>query len=193
MGGAEAGSRAARIVLTGAPCADKSTLAAAMKGRGFGVVEDTARRVVAAALRGDCLTPHVRDTPITRDLADLVLSQQVAAESEMRPETSYALDRFVGDCAVFRGYHRFDSGPWEALNLRSRYDVVLLLESLPFIEDEVRDRSDIGAREVLVDRLRSALVGPGYLVLDVPVAPIPARLSFIVAAIEATHSSHTAR
>lgn len=164
------------IVITGAPCAGKTTTLSVFADEGYRVVHEVAREYIEDELRrGRSLAEIRRDeAAFQRGLIELKLR----VEDQLPPNEIVLLDRAIPDSLA---YFRIAGLPTEELDpvigIR-RYQAVLLFERLPMISDGVRTEDDAAAtaleRWIEADYRRL-----GYAVTRVPVMPIADRVALV--------------
>ena len=170
-------------VLTGGPCAGKTTTVEALRERGHMVQPEPGRIYFEAKLaEGKTVEELLSDMPkLERD----ILVQHVALERGFRSDVTLFLDRGIPDCLA---YYRIYQVP-EDKELRSAlesaiYRKVFLLELIEtFVNDAVRVETPEQARAIH-EAIRTAYTERGYEVIDVPVMPIAERTDFILARID---------
>ena len=166
-------------VLTGGPCAGKTTLILELKKRGYSVLEESARAVIDEMLAEGKTLADIRNDE--GGFQKAVLRRKVTAEAEVPDDTICFFDRAVPDSIA---YYRENSIPeddelWNACRA-SRYAKIFLLDLLPLVIDEARNESpELAARiQAALDRGYHEL---GYEPVSVSVMPVKERADFILA------------
>lgn len=165
-------------VLTGGPCAGKTTLIFELEKRGYGVVPEPARIIIDRKLaEGQTIGEIVTDPDW---LPSVVRLARQSAE-EIPPEQESFFDRGVHDSFA---YYKLNGRPVDE-TLRSaadaiRYKKVFLLDLVDFINDEARSETPEEARK-LHELIREGYESNGYEVIPVPVLPVPERADFVLA------------
>ncbi len=175
------------FVLTGGPCAGKSTLLAELARRGFPVIQEAARGVI---LEGR-LTPSRDPLEFQRE----VLRRQLAWERCAPPGTVFA-DRGVGDHFGYLEHYRIHRGldlsapfsgelasAWE--EARPRYGAVFLLERSPRFTPASYRREAEAEAEAIHRAIVEAYRARHPRVVDVAWGPIEERAEKVMAFAEA--------
>jgi predicted ATPase len=166
-------------VLTGGPCAGKTTLILELKKRGYSVLEESARAVIDEMLSEGKTLETIRSDEGAFQKA--VLRRKVDLEANIPQDGIIFLDRAIPDSIA---YYRENQVPedeelWNACRA-ARYAKVFLLDLLPPVPDGVRNESpELAARlQGALDRGYHEL---GYEPVRVPVMPVKERTDFILA------------
>lgn len=172
------------VVISGCSGGGKSTLLAELKRRGYAVVEEPGRRVVARELNGDGRAlPWVDGAAFARKAIELSLEDRSAAEQRTGwvffdrglIDAAAALQHFTGEPALaeLRSKHRYNENvfmtpPWPEI----------------YITDEERRH---GLRDAIAeyDRLCEAYPSIGYEISLLPKIDVQGRADFILAALRA--------
>jgi len=161
------------IVLTGGPCAGKSTLVALLEGLGHPVVHEKAAEVIAEGKK----LPWVDAAAFRQE----VLYRQLDSENALGSHTCLPFeDRGVYDgiaycIATGVEVHAFFQGVDS-----HRYSLVFLLEGLPFwVNDGVR-YEEPAFTSMITSILEQVYRDKGARVVRVPFMPVPDRLGFIL-------------
>ncbi len=169
-----------RYVLTGGPCAGKTTLIEELALRGYATVAEAARLVIEEELAAGHTLGHIRSHP---DWFQKVVDRVRLLEAELPADHDdpVFLDRGVPDSVA---YHRLSGTPigtMLAAALEEKlYRKIFLLDLVDFERDGARTETPEETERI------HALIGEayrelGYDVLTVPVMPVPARADFILA------------
>jgi predicted ATPase len=164
-------------VLTGGPCAGKTTLVKEFEADGIRVVHESARAVIERGLASGQSLEEIRKGPtfvqdiIALDTANLSL--HTGAERVF-------FDRSIIDNI---GYHRHlgfePSAELLAACERASFAKVFILDIVNYTRDYARNESPEEARAIQ-DALESAYREYGIPVVNVPVLPVEERVAFIV-------------
>jgi len=166
-------------VLTGGPCAGKTTVILELQKRGYHVLEEAARSVIDEMLAQGKTLDDIRGDP--RAFQRTILRRKAVKESELPKDHVYFLDRGMPDSIA---YYRENDIPeddelWSACRA-SRYANVFLLDLLEFVPDGARNESpELAAR--LQTALENAYRELGYEPVRVPVMSVEKRADLILA------------
>lgn len=163
-------------VLTGGPCAGKTTTLNEIARRGHPILAEGARLEIEEGLaRGETL-----DQIRSGDWLQRVVRRQFGMEQAVSRDETFFFDRGVPDSL---GYYRFLGVEPDQILLdavkRSTYRKVFLLELTDFVRDGARNETPEEA-ERIQQLLYEAYAGLGYEIVDVPIMPIPDRADFIL-------------
>lgn len=163
-------------VLTGGPCAGKTTTLNELARRGHPVLAEGARLEIEEGLaRGESL-----DQIRSGDWLQRVVRRQFGQEQAVSRDDLFFFDRGVPDSLA---YYRFLGAEPDAILLesiaKSSYRKVFLLELTDFVRDSARNESPQEA-ERIQQLLYEAYAELGYEIIDVPVMPVADRADFIL-------------
>lgn len=165
-------------VLTGGPCAGKTTTINALSARGYPIVKEGARGYIEGELAKGRTIEDIRGAD--NSFFYHVLRAVVAAESVIPQDTEYFLDRAIPDSLA---YYRAFGVPEDDELLNAcrlfRYKKVFLLEPLDFEPDEARNESPELA-EKLHASIRQAYEDLGYQITTIPILPVEDRVDLIL-------------
>ncbi len=165
-------------VLTGGPCAGKTTLIEEFKRRGHNVLPEAAQIVLLEQL---ALGRTVEELGNSTDWFGAIVERKFAMERAVPPEELFFFDRGVPDSLA---YYKFRDLPIDTF-LRdavaaSTYRKIFLLDLIEFESNGIRVESPEEAR-VLHEMLRKTYKDLGYEIQQVPVLPIAERADYILA------------
>jgi len=165
-----------RYVITGGPCAGKTTTLDELGRRGHFILAEGARLEIEEGLaRGQSL-----DEIRSGDWLERVVRRQFAMEQALPPDTACFLDRGVPDSVA---YYEFLGVPEEEVLKnavsKSSYRKVFILALVSFEQDHARNESADEARKI-ESLLRKAYQELGYDIVDVPVMSVGERADFIL-------------
>ena len=166
-----------RYVLTGGPCAGKTTVLEILKKRGFSVVPEAARdMIVKNTANGGDVLPWKN----LQKFQDTTVWIQFWRELFSKPYGILFLDRGivdpVGYCAVFTA-NVPKITRWFG---RNRYEKIFLLDLLPdYMADESR-KEDREMAKLIHEELRKGYISYGYEVIQVPFLTPEERVEFIL-------------
>lgn len=164
-------------VLTGGPCAGKTTTIHALEERGYPILAEPARLIINEKLaEGHTLEAIIADP----DWLSSVVRRAHEQEREVPRDTLYFFDRAAPDSLAY--YRHFGKEIDEDLQsaLRDiRYRKVFLLDLIDFRNDAAR-HEDPEEAGVLHGLIREAYESLDYEVIEVPLMPVAERVDFIL-------------
>ncbi len=169
-------------VLTGGPCAGKTSTIEELARRGHPVLAESARLIIEEGLASGKSLDDIRGDGA--HFAERVLVRQLAMEQAVPRAEVFFFDRSVVDCLAY--YRLNDRGSDTALldALRAvSYRTVFLLDLLDFKNDEARNETPEQAM-ILHGLIREAYVDQGWNIVEVPAMPVAQRADFILERIE---------
>ncbi len=164
-------------VLTGGPCAGKTTTIDALAKRGHPVLAEPARLIIDEHLAAGRTIEQVVSDP---DWLPSVVRRAVAQEAELPRDEIFFLDRAAPDSvAYYRHFnHPFDRD-LETGMVKDKYRKVFLLDLIDFRNDAAR-HEDPEEAEVLHRLIREAYEALGYEIVPVPVLEVEQRADYIL-------------
>ena len=165
-------------VITGAPCAGKTSVIRELERRGYPAVDEAARAFIEECLAAGKTLAAIRADELAFEAE--ILRRKVRIEATLPPERITFLDRAVPDSIAYFKAAGLDVAPCDAPSRRMRYAGVFLLERLGFEKDPVRAEDDRAAAR-LESLLAAAYRQLGYTPVRVPVWPVGRRADFILA------------
>ena len=165
-------------VLTGGPCAGKTTTIDALAKRGNPVLAEPARLIIDEKLAAGHTIEKVVTDP---DWLPSVVRRAVAQEAALPQGELFFLDRAAPDSlAYYRHFGRAPDKDLEAGLVKAKYRKVFLLDLIDFRNDQAR-HEDPEEAEILHRLIREAYEGLGYETIPVPVLEVEARADYILA------------
>lgn len=169
-------------VLTGGPCSGKTTLIRELKERGYSVLPEPARAVIASELAQGKVIADILKHPL--ELEHKILAHHIDIESQAPKDEILFLDRGVVDnYAYYKKFGLAPDAPLISAAQSVRYRKVFLLALIDFLNDSERYETVEEAGK-LQELLREAYQEQGYEVIEVPVLPITERADYILARID---------
>jgi predicted ATPase len=164
-------------VLTGGPCAGKTTLIFELEKRGYSVVPEPARLIIDEKLAAGETIEQVVTHP---DWLISVVRKSLAQYREIPSEETYFFDRSVPDSlAYYKKSGKEVDDEFRAALAEVKYRTVFLLDLVDFVNDEARSETPEQAM-LLHGLIREAYVDQGFDIVEVPVLPVPARADFVL-------------
>lgn len=170
-------------VLTGGPCAGKTTTVELLKARGHEVRPEPGRLYFEEQFKqGKTIEELLQDVP---KLEREMLLFYAKCEVDNSKDSTLFLDRAVPDCL---GYYRVYDVPEDedlrAALEKTSYRKVFLLDLIEkFENDAVRVETPEQARRIH-EAIREAYTELGYEIVDVPVMPVDERVDYILARLD---------
>ncbi len=165
-------------VLTGGPCAGKTTLIFELEKRGYPVVQEPARLIIDRRLAaGETIQEIVTDS----DWLPSVVRLARAQTQEIPRDERYFFDRAIPDSlAYYKASGKEIDAEFRAALDEVHYRKVFLLDLIDFVKDEARSETPEQARQ-LHELIREGYMSEGYDVIEVPVLPVPERADYVLA------------
>lgn len=165
-------------VLTGGPCSGKTTLINELKDRGYSVLPESARTIIAAQLaQGKTIEQIVADT---LSFEHAIIGHQLELQAEASATDVVFFDRAVPDNIAY--YRKFglelDQVVQDAAKAQ-RYRKIFLLDMIDFVSDIERYETPEEAL-ALHKGIRRAYEELGYEITEVPVLPVSERADFVL-------------
>jgi predicted ATPase len=161
-----------KIVLTGGPSSGKSTLIKQLHDYGYATMHEVARFQILCGMEPRENVPRFQR---------VVLQEQLWRERLFRPDRLVFLDRGVFDGIAYCRYYG-NPVPEELLQLcGERYDLVFLLEPLPFFEEDDLRTENLEFTRKITPIFEKAYQEKGLKVIRVPFLTVEKRFQFICA------------
>ena len=165
------------IVITGAPCAGKTTLLNQIREQyGYRYIPEIARTYIEAKLQRGCTLQEIRgDEGVFQQT---LITAKLEIERELPVADLIFMDRALPDSL---SYYRLAGIPVDTIAkfMKERvYARVFLLERVPMESDHARVESE-NQRELVERFLFEDYSALGYDVIRVPVMPLAERVSFL--------------
>lgn len=165
-------------VITGGPCAGKTTLIKELKKRGYPVVEEAARAYIDQEKAKGKTLEEIRADEVGFQHA-IIPMKQAAEEACSQTEVTF-FDRGMHDSVAYLAHAGVTNDPILAAVLpHSRYRKVFLPDLLPLVQDGARTETKEEARMIHND-IRTAYETAGMEVVRVPVMSVKKRADFIL-------------
>lgn len=167
-------------VITGGPCAGKTTLIFELEKRGYSVVPEPARLLIDARLAsGETIGKIVTDP----DWLPSVVRKALSLYREVPPNETYFFDRAVPDSlAYYKANNRTVDNEFRAALAEVKFRKVFLLDLVDFANDEARSETPEEAAR-LHELIREGYKEQGYDIVEVPALPVPERANFVLSRI----------
>jgi predicted ATPase len=169
------------FVITGGPCAGKTTTCNALIARGHRVLPEPARLEIELKLAAGRTIQDIVSDP---DWLPSVVRRSTAQEKALPHDGVYFLDRATPDSVAYYRVGDKEIDPLlESALTEIRYRKVFLLDLVEYTTDYARPETPEQAR-VLHEAIRVAYQDQGYEIIDVPVLPPEERVDYILARID---------
>jgi predicted ATPase len=167
-------------VITGAPCAGKTSVIREIERRGFRAIQEVARAFIDSQLKAGQRLDQIK--------ADMLKFERHILHAKIRVESSLAkselifFDRGVPDSIAYYKLEGLDPAEPLKYSRRTNYRRVFFFERFDFLKDGVRSEDEIIAAR-LNDLLLESYGQAGYNVIMVPVMSVIDRTEFVLEAI----------
>jgi predicted ATPase len=167
-------------VLTGGPCAGKTTTIEALRERGFSVSPEAGRIYIEEQLAQG---KEISDLLLHLDVLEKnILRKHVELEAANRNDGIVFFDRGIPDClAYYRIYDVPEDDELRSAIANASYKRIFLLDMMEnFSNDAVRFETPEQARRIH-ETIREAYRELGHEIVEVPVMPVGERADFVLA------------
>jgi len=164
--------RTLKVVLAGGPCCGKTTIIKELKKRGHNIIDEAAREILAENVKISY-----------EEIQKRIFKRQLEKEIDTSEKTSglVFLDRGhidgIAYCQIKLGYI---PEPLKSFDFRNQYDLIFILDLLPFKKDGLRIEKDETEAKMIHHAIISAYKSFGYQVKFIPVMPIEARINYLL-------------
>lgn len=165
-------------VITGGPCAGKTTTLTKLKELGYETVEEPARVVIERGLRAGKQLDEVRSAP---DFIPNIHAQEFSSFADAPKDKTVFFDRsFVDSLAYGKLFGAPRSEKHDELAWTKPFKKVFLLDLVGYMQDEARNETPEQAQSIH-NALKDTYKEYGFEVVEVPVLPVLERVEFIIA------------
>ncbi len=165
-------------VITGGPCAGKTTTCNELMRLGHPVLAEPARLEIETKLAQGLTIDQIVTDP---DWLPSVVRRSVAQERELPKDVLWFFDRATPDSVA---YYRLSGKELDEPILSAmkelRYRKVFMLDLVDYVTDYARTETPEQAR-ALHAAIREGYEEQGYTIIPVPVMPVSERVQFILA------------
>ena len=166
-----------RYVLTGGPCAGKTTTLNILALRGYRIVSETAREIIEKEVaKGSDVLPWKNP----KKFQEAVAWKQLQKEFFVSRDMPIFFDRGLNDGYGYSVLEKVTPPKIITWFGKNRYDKIFLLDPLPFYELDDSRMEDQSFAYAVHEEIRKAYIRFGYGVIIVPVLPPKERAHFIV-------------
>lgn len=168
-------------VITGGPCAGKTTVIEALERRGFRVIHEVARAHIRQLSSLGLSLEQIKTDELSFERA--ILYNKLTIEAGLPDSELIFFDRAVPDSIAYFKYWDLGVREAERSSHRVRYKKVFLLDQVTFVPDIERAEDSTGAArlEMLLDACYRQL---GYSPVRIPVCPPDRRVDMILKQVE---------
>ncbi len=168
------------IVITGGPCSGKTTLINALHERGFDIAHEVARSYLEELVDiGFDLT----DIKSSMKLQKKILSLKIEREQHCDISHRVFFDRGIPDSFAYFKLHHLNIDAVLGMLPDFRYQKVFFLESLPLVNDDIRNE-DLEVVVKLNHLIFESYKEQGYELIKVPPISVSKRLDFVLSQID---------
>ncbi len=165
-------------VITGGPCAGKTTICNELMRLGYPVLAEPARMEIEAKLALSMTIDQIVTDP---DWLPSVVRRSVAQEKALPTDTLWFLDRATPDSVA---YYRLDGKALDeqiqTAMKEIRYRKVFVLDLVDYVTDYARTET-LEQAQALHEAIKTAYKEHGYDIVPVPVMPVSERVQYILA------------
>ena len=164
-------------VITGAPCAGKTSVIRRLGQRGYTVVHEVARAYIDAQLAKGRTLAQIKADEWAFERH--ILLTKVKLEADLPRNDIIFFDRAVPDSIAYYKLCGLDpTEPWQR-SQAVRYQKIFLFERLTFLSDPVRSEDEKTA-DRLSDLIAESYNALGYELIYVPLRSVEERTDFIL-------------
>lgn len=165
------------FVITGAPCAGKTTIINELSRRGHACTQEASRFFIDSQLAKGISLSQMRSNEGAFQKS--LISAKLDLEETLDPLQFLFMDRAMPDSISYLRMKGIDHREVYELSKKFRYAGVFLIERLPFERDEVRIE-DEKSRAYLEAQLELDYQSLGYEVLRIPAMPLLDRVARVL-------------
>ncbi len=166
-----------RCVITAGPSAGKTSTLRELSARGYRTLPEAARILFDQAVSEGEDPEEIREADDFHEQVERV-DRRIESQLAELAGADVFLDRSLADNIAYRRHFGNPVPDDLRAEVTDRYDLIFLLEQLPFEEDYARDEDADEAKE-LHATIRETYLDLGYDVVEVPVVPIDERVDLI--------------
>lgn len=165
-------------VLTGGPCAGKTTLINALQEKGYRTIPEAARMYIEQGLAQGKAISQIRADEVAFQRE--VLRMKMFMEAALPRDERIFFDRGMHDSVAYFDMHGVAADEELAAAVsRARYEKAFLLDIVPYVPDGARTETLEQAKHIH-ERLGRVYAEVGIPVIQVPVLPVPERMQYIL-------------
>lgn len=164
-------------VLTGGPCAGKTTTINEFARRGYPVLAEPARLIIDEKLASGLTIDQIVGDP---NWLPSVVERSYRQESAVPKDELYFFDRALPDSIAYYSLAgRARDSFFDRALKEIRYRKIFLLALVDYQNDSARSETPEQARAIH-EKIREGYMGEGYEIIDVPVLPVGERVDFVL-------------
>lgn len=162
-----------RVVITGGPSVGKTTIISGLANSGFPVVEEQATKIIKEGV----FLPWVDRISFQEE----VLRRQLQEEAKLRNHMGTAfLDRGAFDGEAYYQYDKLEPPSIFKTLDANRYDLALLIEPLPFFDNNEVRRENLDFTYAITEILENCYAQRGIPIIRIPAMPAQKRVDFVL-------------
>ncbi|MBP7862785.1 ATP-binding protein [bacterium] len=164
-------------VITGAPCAGKSTVIDELGRLGYSIVVESVREYIESEIEKGRLLEEIRADG--KSFQRGLIPRKIEIEESLDPDSLVFFDRAMPDSLTY--FRSVGLDPEEILPLckTRKYAQIFLLDRLPIRTDNVRNEDESTAAQ-LEAQLEADYKLLGYEIIRVPLMTVEERVQFIL-------------
>ena len=171
-----------KVVITGPGSCGKTSLIQEFKKRGFKIIPDHPREVLEERKNFIPIKPEIEYRQ------NLILEKQIKKESEISSSDEIVfLEYGMIDIQVYSEYLTGESIKIKK-ELLKNYDIIFILECLPWINDGIRVESNEENTYKIREMMFEKYMNYGFNPISVPILPVKERADFILEEIKKNQS-----
>jgi len=175
-----------KIIVTGGPCTGKTTMLEKLSLRGYQILPESARQILAEHQEQHGDIPDLSNKAVFFEFQEKVLARQEQLESMVQEQSKlYFLDRGALDGLGYvhaRGYLPGDflDKVEKQVELANYHYQIFLLDSLPFFHHDGIRRENQALVEEIQYRLEEVYEDFGFEVFRIPFMPVQKRADYLL-------------
>ena len=173
---------ALKVVVSGGPCAGKTSLVNFLRAKGFSTTPETARQLIADQQKTpDPIIPWKKP----QEFQDLLWKTNVEKEKNLPEDNILIMDRCAVDIIGFCDFLKTKKPEnWQEFFDKQRYDLIIIPEMLHnYKEDPQRAYKEQESYDIH-QAIKDLYTELGYAFLELPIAPIEKRAELVLEAIK---------
>ena len=169
------------FVITGPPCAGKTTVLKALENSGFPVIHENGRFIIESALEAGFTTTEIFAGQ--QLLQETILKAKILAHLKNPTERLTILEDGIPESLAYFRTEKLDTKNLMHIFDVFRYQKVFYLDALPLINDPARPHSQ-EKTNLLGEMKKQIHLELGYEVIEIPAVPLPERIDLILKHLE---------
>jgi len=173
---------ALKVVVSGGPCAGKTSLVNLLGAKGFSTTPETARQLIADQQKTpDPIIPWTKP----QEFQDLLGKINIEKEKSLPEDGVLIMDRCAVDIIGFCNFLKTEKPEnWKEFFDNQKYDLIIIPEMLhKYKEDPQREYKKQESHDIH-QAIKDLYTELGYSFLELPIAPIKKRAELVLEAIK---------